>query len=49
MQTPYNTIRTASGGCEKPLISVISALLSFFKASAAACKAGIALFNYIWA
>jgi hypothetical protein len=46
MQTAYKTILTASGGLAKPLIYVISALLSFFKASAAAFRAGIALLSY---
>ena len=32
IQTPSKTMRTASGGFANPLISVISALLSFFKA-----------------
>jgi hypothetical protein len=36
MQTASITILTASGGLAKPLISVISALLSFLSASAAA-------------
>jgi hypothetical protein len=42
MQTASKTILTASGGLENPLISVISALLSFFRASAAALRAGMA-------
>lgn len=45
MHTASSTIRTASGGLAKPLISVMSALLSFLSAYAAAFKAGIALFN----
>jgi hypothetical protein len=42
MQTASKTILTASGGLENPFISVISALLSFFRASAAALRAGMA-------
>jgi hypothetical protein len=45
IQTPSKTITTAGGGLAKPLIYVISFLLSFFKAYAAAFKAGIALLN----
>jgi len=45
MHTPSKTIRTASGGWEKPLISVISALLSFLSAYAAALSAGMALLS----
>lgn len=47
IQTAYKTILTAGGGFAKPLISVISALLSFFNAYAAAFSAGIALLSYI--
>jgi hypothetical protein len=46
IQTASKTIRTASGGLAKPLISVISCLFNFFKASAAACKAGRAFLSY---
>lgn len=49
IHTPYKTITTAGGGFAKPLISVISFLLSFFNASAAALRAGIAFANYVWA
>jgi hypothetical protein len=45
MQTASKTITTAAGGLAKPLIYVISFLFSFFKASAAAFKAGIALLS----
>jgi hypothetical protein len=47
MHTASNTITTASGGEANPFISVMSFLFNFFKASAAALRAGIALFNYI--
>ena len=49
MQTPSNTMTTAGGGFAKPLISVISFLLSFFRASAAALRAGMALLSSDWA
>jgi hypothetical protein len=45
MQTASNTITTASGGLANPLISVISFLFNFLSASAAARRAGIALFS----
>ena len=45
MHTASNTIWTANGGFENPLISEISALLSFLRASAAACRAGRALLS----
>lgn len=45
MHTASNTILTASGGLANPLISVISALFNFLRASEAALRAGIALFN----
>ena len=43
IHTASNTIETAGGGLAKPLIYVISFLLSFLRASAAALKAGKAL------
>lgn len=45
MHTAYSTMTTAAGGFAKPLISVISFLFNFLRASAAALRAGIALLS----
>lgn len=47
--TASMTICTAAGGLEKPLIYVMSFLLSLLRASAAASRAGVALFSYVLA